>query len=210
MELWEAFGLCLWSINQSSYLAASRATKMLIEVRDARKKMYSIQPVFLPVLAFSLGYFPLFCSIQFKALQGMRLLLHFCGNYFAVLIRLCDFFPFIYISWFIYFQSRIDTNTVRGCFPVSFGKMIQASFLLLSAFVQLNEPVSIHMPQATSLLGQVILSEGCCEHFKSTCMYQVKQLELSEFLLLHFPLCLFDWVFTHDFPCSSLFHPSPL
>lgn len=172
--------------------------------------MYSIQPVYLPVLAFSLCYFPLFCSIQFKVLQGMRLPLHSCGNYFSVLIRLCDFFFLIHISWFLYFQSRICTKTVRGCFPVSFGKTIQASFLLLSAFVQLNEPVSIHMPQTTSLLGQVILSEGCCEHFKSTCMYQVKQLELLEFLLLHFLLCLLDWVFTRDFPCSPLFHPSPL
>lgn len=42
VELWEAFGLCLWSINQSSYLAASRATKMLIEVRDARKNVFLI------------------------------------------------------------------------------------------------------------------------------------------------------------------------
>lgn len=36
------FWLCLWSINQSSYLAALGATKMLIEVRDARKNVFHI------------------------------------------------------------------------------------------------------------------------------------------------------------------------
>lgn len=62
MEPWEAFGLCLWSINESSYLAVSRATKMLIEVRDARKNVFHIAcqlastSFFLRLL--STGFFP--------------------------------------------------------------------------------------------------------------------------------------------------------
>lgn len=67
MEPWEAFGLCLWSVNQSSYLAASRATKMLIEVRDARKNIFRIACQLA-----STGFFPGFLStILFHIVLGI-------------------------------------------------------------------------------------------------------------------------------------------
>lgn len=52
-------------------------------------------------------------------------------------------FSLIYISWSLDSQSRTCTQTVRGCLPVSFGKTIRASLLLLSTFVQPSEPVNI-------------------------------------------------------------------
>lgn len=66
-------------------------------------------------------------------------------------------FSLVYISWSLDFQSRTCTQTVSGCLPVSFGKMIQASFLLLPAFVQLSDPVDSCLPHPTSVLGKVLL-----------------------------------------------------
>lgn len=133
VEQWEAFGLYLRSMNESSYLAASRATKILIEIRDARKDVFHIacqlasSGFFLGLLSTVL--FHLLLRITRDETSSALLWKWFCSPHKT----LWFFFPrcLVYTSQSLDFRDRTCTQTDRGCLPVSFSKMIHAPLLLL-------------------------------------------------------------------------------